>query len=86
MLWQASCNRGKEWKKYDKVSAVIREQSDVPLKILPVQFSPSPVNPGLHVQLKDPWVLLQNASELQLCVSATHSLISEISFQSHVNN
>ena len=78
------CDR--EWKKCDKVSAVMRDQSDVPLKILPAQFSPSPVNPGLHVQLKDPWVLLQNASELQLCVSATHSLISEISFQSHVNN
>ena len=66
----------------------MRDQSDVPLKILPAQFSPSPVNPGLHVQLKDPWVLLQNASELQLwCVSTTHSSISEIGFtcKLHVN-
>ena len=65
----------------------MRDQSDVPLKILPAQFSPSPVNPGLHVQLKDPWVLLQNASELQLLsVSTTHSSISEISFKLHVHN
>ena len=47
------------------------------IKILPVQFCPSPVYPGLHVQSKDPWVLLQNASELQLCKPATHSSISE---------
>ena len=39
-------------------------------KISPVQLFPSPSYPGLHMQLKDPWVLLQNASELQLwCVS-----------------
>ena len=51
-----------------------------------MQFSPSSVNPGLHVQLKDPWVLLQNASELQLwCVSTRHSSISEIGFKLHVN-
>ena len=56
-----------------------------PKWILPVQFFPSPLYPGLHEQLKDPWVLLQNASELQLCVSATHSSISEISFKLHVN-
>ena len=57
------------------------------IKILPVHFCPSPVYPGVHVQLKDPWVLLQNASELQLwCVSTRHSSISEISFKLHVNN
>ena len=62
-------------------------RTDISLKILPVQFFPSPVNPGLHVQLKDPWLLLQNASELQLwCVSTTHSSISHISFKSDVNN
>ena len=56
-------------------------------KISPVQLFPSPSYPGLHVQLQDPWVLLQNASELQLwCVSTTHSSISEISFKLHVNN
>ena len=32
---------------------------------LPVQFFPSLLYPGLHVQLKDPWVLLQMASEPQ---------------------
>ena len=62
-------------------------RTDISLKILPVQFFPSPVNLGLHVQLKDPWLLLQNASELQLwSVSTTHSSISEISFKLHVNN
>ena len=62
-------------------------RTDISLKILPVQFFPSPVNPGLHVQLKDPWVSSQNASELQLwCVSTTHSSISEIGFKLHVNN
>ena len=62
-------------------------RTDISLKILPVQFFPSPVNPGLHVQLKDPWLLLQNASELQLLsVSTTHSSISEISFKLHVHN
>ena len=33
---------------------------------LPVQFFPSLLYPGLHEQLKDPWVLLQVASEPQL--------------------
>ena len=32
---------------------------------LPVQFFPSLLHLGLHVQLKDPWVLLQMASEPQ---------------------
>ena len=41
-------------------------------KISPVQLFPSPSYPGLHMQLKDPWELLQNASELHLwCVSTT---------------
>ena len=30
-----------------------------------VRFFPSLLYPGLHVQLKDPWVLLQMASEPQ---------------------
>ena len=37
-------------------------------KISPVQFFPSPSYPGLHVQLKDPLVLLQTALELQMWV------------------
>ena len=45
-----------------------------------MHFCPSPVYPGVHVQAKDPWVLLQNASELQLWASATHSSIFQIRF------
>ena len=37
-----------------------------PPQTVPVQLYLSPLYPGLHVQLKDPWVLLQTASELQL--------------------
>ena len=45
---------------------------------LPVQLYPSPVNPGLQVQLNDPSVLLHKApSLLQLWVSWAHSSISE---------
>ena len=44
----------------------------------PVQFHPSPMYPGLHVQLYDPLVLLQTALELQLWVIPSHSLMSEI--------
>jgi len=42
-----------------------------------LQFFPSPWYPGLHVQLYEPLVLLQTASELQLWVSVAHSSISE---------
>ena len=45
-----------------------------------MHFCPSPVYPGVLVQSKDPWVLLQNASELQSWASATHSSISGIRF------
>ena len=45
----------------------------------PVQFHPSPMYPGLHVQLYAPSVLLQNALKLQLWVfAALHSSTSEI--------
>ena len=44
---------------------------------LPVQFFPSPVYSGLHVQLYDPLVLLQTAFALQLCFSSSHSSTSE---------
>ena len=45
---------------------------------LPVQLYPSPANPGLQVQLNDPFVLLHKApSLLQVWVSWTHSSISE---------
>ena len=33
--------------------------------ILPVQLTPFPVYPGLHVQMKEPLVLLQKALESQ---------------------
>ena len=42
-----------------------------------VQLCPSPVSPGLHVQLNDPSLLLHKAfSLLQLWVSCAHSSIS----------
>ena len=44
---------------------------------LPVQFFPSPVYSGLHVQLYDPLELLQTAFALQLCFSSSHSSTSE---------
>ena len=46
------------------------------LWLLPAQFLPSPRNPGLHVQLKDPLVLLQMAWTLQLSVFMAHSSIA----------
>ena len=42
-----------------------------------LQLIPSPWYPDLHVQLNEPSVLLQTASELQLWVSLVHSSISE---------
>ena len=44
--------------------------------ILPVQLTPFPVNSGLHVQLKEPLVLLQKALESQWCFSVSHSFMS----------
>ena len=44
---------------------------------LPVHFIPFPVYPGLHVQLKDPSVLLQKALTSQLWALVVHSLMSE---------
>ena len=41
-------------------------KNDEVMKELPVQLSPSPSYPGLHVQLQDTLVLLQTALELQL--------------------
>ena len=32
-----------------------------------------PVNPGLHIHMKEPWVLEQLASAAQLCVPREHS-------------
>ena len=49
-------------------------------KVLPVQFSPSPMKPFLQVQLCPPLVLLHMARSLQLCVSVAHSSISEKQF------
>ena len=44
---------------------------------VPVQLYPSPVSPGLHVQLNDPSLLWHKAlSLLQLWVSCAHSSIS----------
>ena len=43
----------------------------------PMQFHPSPRNPGLQVQLYDPLVLLHTASALHLCVPVAHSSISK---------
>ena len=47
------------------------------LVFLPSQLYPSPVYPGLQVQLNDPLVLLHTAWLLQ-CVLESHSLTSEI--------
>ena len=43
---------------------------------LPWHEVPSPVKPGLHVQLKDPSEFAQSASEEHGLGSAEHSLIS----------
>ena len=44
---------------------------------IPVHAVPFPVNPGLHVQLYDPSVLLQKAFAAHLWTLVVHSLISE---------
>ena len=43
---------------------------------LPVQLTPSPSKPSVHVQLKPPSVSVQLALELHVCVASSHSLIS----------
>ena len=43
---------------------------------LPLHSRPFPASPCLHVQLYDPFVLLQNAWGLQVCSTLRHSLIS----------
>ena len=43
---------------------------------IPLQVCPSPEYPGLHLQLKDPLVLLQTALALHLFFSVAHSSIS----------
>ena len=43
---------------------------------LPLHSRPFPASPCLHVQLYDPFVLLQNAWGLQVCGALRHSLIS----------
>lgn len=43
---------------------------------IPLQVRPSPEYPGLHLQLKDPLVLLQTALALHLFFSVAHSSIS----------
>ena len=44
---------------------------------LPVHDVPFPAYPGLHVQSKDPSVLLQEAAASQLWTLVIHSLISK---------
>ena len=41
--------------------------------MLPAQLTPSPVYPGLQVQVKERLVLVQYASSWQLCSPASHS-------------
>ena len=55
--------------------SIVKEKG---LVFLPSQLYPSPMYPGLQVQLNDPLVLLHTASSLQLCVPESHSLTSEI--------
>lgn len=43
---------------------------------IPLQVRPSPEYPGLHLQLKDPLVLLQTALALHLFFSVAHSSVS----------
>ena len=45
--------------------------------IVPEHESPSPVKPGLHVQLKFPAVFVQVAFSLQSWIPVLHSSISE---------
>ena len=44
---------------------------------LPEQVTPSPMNPGLHMQSKEPAVFVQVAFEWQLCFPDPHSSTSE---------
>ena len=44
---------------------------------LPVQVTPSPVQPELQAHLNDPMVFVQVACAWQLSVSLAHSLISK---------
>ncbi|KAJ8307561.1 hypothetical protein KUTeg_015645 [Tegillarca granosa] len=57
---------------FSKHSVIIRF-----ILYLPVQVTPFPEYPILHVHLNDPGMLVQSASLLQLCVFVVHSLISE---------
>ena len=43
------------------------------IMLLPAQLTPSPVYPGLQVQVKERLVLVQCASSWQLCSPASHS-------------
>ena len=45
---------------------------------LPVQFCPSPINPGLQVHTNDPRVLLHAASSWHLRGFVSHSSISVV--------
>ena len=47
------------------------------LLISPVQLCLSPVYPGLHVQLYEPWLLTQLALAWHLCEAEVHSSTSE---------
>ena len=44
-----------------------------PYGLLPAQLTPSPVYPGLQVQVKERLVLVQYASSWQLCCPVLHS-------------
>ena len=44
-----------------------------PYGLLPAQLTPSPVYPGLQVQVKECLVLVQYASSWQLCCPVLHS-------------
>ena len=58
------------------VSNWLTLDSETKGSVLPLQVRPSPVNPGLHLQRYDPFVLLHIASALQLDVPSTHSFTS----------
>ena len=51
--------------------------SKEPGRNLPSHFFPSPLYPGLHVHVYDPYVLLQNASSPHLPEALVHSSISD---------
>ena len=58
------------------------------LIILPAQLTPSPVYPGLQVHVKEPLVLVQNASSWQLCSPVSHSSTNqqvEISYKNSID-